>query len=320
MNRKISQSEKIDIFLALAIGYSSENVPENIFENLSALSREDLNQLKERFYKFESLSAEKKKLWLTFWIEKLKNRGKTLRLDENIHSEHIAEVLKVEPFTVQKLIFDKLPESKVEDIKNIIPDKAENQKIPKPTVSKNLPVEEISEIVRERFLSNFVAFENVYKPKEIDELKREKLYEFIHKLGIRETAISCRGIKTKENLAVFLKPFQPETTKQIALKIKELEEINPLRVLRSEKIVSEIFQGVGDYKEKLKELSLRLLACAFVSRDETSKKYTAMKLTVSDGERFLSFTEQFENDTGFYLEFGDEILELAKNFKENNVI
>lgn len=319
MKLGISKSEKLDIFLVLANGYRSENKvseqnSDEVLEIFSTIDNRDFIELKVRFKKLKKLPTERQKIWQKVWLEKLRTHGETSRLDENIHPAQISQVLKNEPLRIQQIILENLPSEKTTEILQYLSIDLENSK------KNQLPMDDISEILRKKFLSNFVSFENVYQPNEIDELNFLLLEKFIQKLGIRETAISCRGITTKENLAIFLKPFDDQMTKEIAIKIKEFGEINPLRVLRSEKIVNDIFQGFGDYQKKLNELGLQLLAMSFVSRDEVAVKFTAQKLSVENRENFEEMIKRFivDGNKKLFEEIGLEVLELARELKEEN--
>ena len=224
MNIAISKSEKLDIFLALAmfhnveIGSIDTNVSETdridkVLETFSSMKKSDYETLKERAKRYEKLEPNKQKVWQTFWMEKLRGLGQTRKLDEHIHPEHIAKVLNNESIPVRDLIYRKLPKDIQNKIKSLIPDSKDFSKKTKVT-KKTLPTEEVWLIVRKAFLSNFIAVEDIYKSNDLDHLSINQLETFIWDLGVRETAISCRGIKTKENLAVFLKPFDEHTTKR----------------------------------------------------------------------------------------------------------
>lgn len=335
MKESISRSERLDIFLALATFYkfdtkdkgkvaSDDSEIDLSLLSMSALDEKDLNIIKDRAKRFESLSSEKQKAWQTFWLEKLRNR-ETTRLDENLHSAHIVQALIEEPQTIQSMIYSNLPDSLAKKVSELLPEitqKTDNAKISEKAV--NLPVDEISTIVRNKFLSNFVAFENIYKPNDLDDFSPDQLEEFIWKLGIREIAISCRGIKTKENLAVFLKPFNETNTREIAVKITELEKIEANRVVISEKIVNETFRLVEDSKKRIENLGLQLLAMTLIFRDYNAKKYTSQKLPIDVSKIIENFTEQFEMQYKLanqsirnqFNELGKEIQNIAAEYKE----
>jgi hypothetical protein len=327
MNVKISRSEKLDIFLALELVFQSNGKPSEVWPDdpvaaFSLPAEEDRTEFGQRIRRFEKLSPEKRKVWQSSWHEKLKNRGLPSRIDENIHPEHIAAKLKDEPLRIRKMILDNLAFEKAVAVSKILLRLTEDQSDIKSVVARQSPSEEISDLVRRRFLANFAVSENIYEPTVIDELKAEELEKFIRQLGIRETAISCRGIKTKENLAVFLKPFREETTREIAFEIRELEDIEPMRVLRAEKIVGPVFEGTGDYQEKLEDLGLNLLAMTFFARDDFARIYTAQKLSVGKSRKFTDFVERAAEiqTPDLILEYDREIIQLVETYREENKI
>ena len=334
MSVAISKSEKLDIFLALAMfhmdevdeladDYFAPKRVNKVLESFSSMDNSDQEALKERAQRFEKLEPNKQKVWQTFWMEKLRGLGQTRKLDENIHPEHIAEVLENESSIVRTLIYQKLPEEVQDEITELIPDSkdfSKNENI----ANEPLPTEEIWLVIRKAFLSNFIAVEDIYKSNDLDHLSIKQLEKFVWDLGVRETAISCRGIKTKENLAVFLKPFDERTTKEIANKIKGLEDIDPNRVVRSETIVRESFQAEEAFENKLIDLGLQLLSITLVQRDNNAKQYTTQKLPKETSKKLKKFIDQFEiqfeftdqNKRAQFEELAAEINELAVKFKE----
>ncbi len=328
MEKSISQSERLDIFLALATYYEGgqetgelvsppESIETGVLRSLSAMDKQELNILKSRIRRFEILSNEDQKVWQAFWLEKLKNRGHTNRLDANIHPERIAEVLKKESVSVCKLIFSNLPQQLAEKVKNLLEQTigGENE-----YGLNELPIEEVSLIVRNKFLSNFISFEDIYKPNVIDELPANELENFIRNLGIREIAITCRGMKTKENLAIFLKPFNEKNTKEIVVKLTGLGDFTSKRVVYSEKFIRQSFEEISDANERIQEIGKQLLAVTFVHRTFNDKQFTIQKLPLKKGAELSDTMVQMASAeaevSSQFTQITAEILESADNFKE----
>lgn len=332
MENAISKSEKLDIFLALATFYGLDSDDSNksesdrdtilrAIEPLSAIGKNDLKKLKRKVKRFENLSSERRQVWQTFWLEKLRNRGQTKRLDENIHPEHIAEILKKEPQTVCEMILTHLPHELSKELIKIAP----SIKLPKHnSLVGGLPTEETAAVVRKHFLSNFVALEDIYKPNALDKLSPDQMMKFVWFLGVRETAILCRGISTKENLAVFLKPFNEEVTKEIALNIKELEDIAPERVAVSENIFGDEFSGKSDYVKILKHIGLKLLIVTLIKREKNVRRYCLQKFRKEIAVYFKKFLMDMDaayetldtNERNRLDEIGNEIVELSNRYAE----
>ncbi len=340
MERLISKSEKLDIFLALATFYEFKVEGENdsqpkkdqitqAVESLTAIEQSDLKLLKKKVKRFESLSKERQKTWQTFWLEKLRNRGQTMRLDENLHAEHLADVLLKEPKNVCVMILQNLPLEVAKAVLILLPKGIANEKfVENPKSKKRLPTEEMFLLMRRKFLSNFTAFENIYKPNAIDKLSAKELEYFSRSVGIREIAIMCRGIATKENLAVFLKPFDENLTKEIAFKIKEFEEIEPERVVLSENFFGDIYAEGVNLENSPELLGLRLIALTLFRREKNAQQYSGQKLPLKIFDKFATFLLEFENryDSSnaqvrkHFNKIGTEIVELASSFKEKGKI
>jgi hypothetical protein len=332
MSEKISNSEKLDIFLALEIHFKGRSDPpenkirEFHFRNWPVASEVRMN-LEKKTARFNLLNKEKKEIWQTLWIEKIKKRGQTKRLDETIHPEQIARVLKDEPLMVLLIIQEKLPDLLVNQVANILQNQELITFLQKKTISKKnvfipAPGKEILALVRQRFLNNFVAFEDLYQTFEVDKLSPQKLGNFIWNLGIREIAIYCRKIKTKEDLANFLTDFEEGQKKEIVAEIRNLRQIAPIRVRRAENLINEIFLLERFPDEKIRGLGLRVLSTALSQRDTYSQNFTIQKLPVEIGNTlrksiFTSvreFADLTNPEKAVYLEFNAEIFDLASEF------
>jgi hypothetical protein len=118
--RTISQSEKTDILLALAMAFekkfaAAENrepvetarvLAEDFF---GALTATDFESLKSRAELLDSLPPENRETWSETRLEKIRGRGQTKRLDENINPSQMVGVLSREPKAIQYLILRNLP-------------------------------------------------------------------------------------------------------------------------------------------------------------------------------------------------------------------
>ena len=293
----ISQSERLDILLALALvfrrteedgGQSAAQLAEKSF---SALSPKDLETLQIRAGLFDRLPPKNQQLWQSFWLDKIRRRGRSVRLDERINPLQMAEILRSEPQAIQLLI-----------LRNLAPDSARevaaqlgNEKIldsiepdaPSPTA-------EIVAIVRQKFLSYFVALEDVYEPTEIDKFTIPELSGFIQTLGIRETATACRAISSKETLAAFLNRFEEENARQIVHYITEMEKVKQFWVIQAEKLLRETWNPALKPDELLRILGLKLLATAMFERDETALRYTLQKLMPREAQMFSEYVGEIK--------------------------
>lgn len=294
--KKLSSAEKVDILLVLALAFQqkfNENAPaENkrktigeLAETLSAINEDDFRAIRKRAAFFDELPEENLKFWQEIQLDKLRRRGRATLLDENINPAHIAETLSREPKAIQSLILKNLPAElsariikyleiyfSITDLEKAFP---ENKRAINP---------KIIALVKRKFLANFVAFEDIYEPQAIDKFSVTELENFIQHLGLRETAIACRGIGSKEALAAFLNRFGQAEAREIAFYMTELENVKPFWVSQADEIVRRSWRDDFPPEKVLRKIGFKLLAIAFTGRSEKSRQYTAQKLSVYDAE------------------------------------
>lgn len=301
MIRTISQSERLDILLALALVFrrpeedaaGQQSAAQLAEKSFSALSARDLEILKTRAAFLDRLPPANRQLWQSFWLDKIRRRGRSVRLDEHINPTQMAETLRAEPRTIQLLILRNLaPDARREvaaqlGIEKIL--ETHEPEAPSPTA-------EIVAVVRQKFLSYFVALEDVYEPTAIDKLTIAGLSEFVQTLGIRETATACRAISSKETLAAFLNRFDEENAREIVRHIsEEMETVEQFRVIQAEKLLREAWNPALKADELLRILGLKLLAKALFARDETAIRYTLQKLVPREAQMLSEYIAEIKN-------------------------
>src|SRR5215213_3959203 len=120
MMTTISQAEKTDILLALAMAFENnfaktenretvKTARELAEESFGALNREDFESLQARAVLLDNLRAENRATWREIRHEKIRGRGPSKRLDANLNPSHIVEILRREPQAIQQLILRNLP-------------------------------------------------------------------------------------------------------------------------------------------------------------------------------------------------------------------
>ncbi len=289
MMKSISQSEKADILLALAMLFeknfaaaeereTAKSALELAEKSFSALNREDFENLKSRAALIDALTEENRENWRQGRLEKIRRRGLSKRLDENINPSQIVEVLSREPKAIQILILRNLPP----DLSRRVSLYLDLNFVPEDKTNGKLISEEIVAPVRNKFLAHFIALEDVYEPDELDRFAFDELENFTRHLGLREVAIACRGISSKETLAAFLNSFEEEDAREIAGYITELERIRPFWVAQADELVRQSWSADLPPAKVIRKIGLKILAAAFVLRDETKCDYAAQKLPVLD--------------------------------------
>lgn len=287
--KTISQAEKTDLLLALAVAFernfakseNRENVlsaRELVEKSFSAMSVETFDLLKTRAEMVDNLADEARENWHEIRLEKIRGRGRAKRLDENVNPSHIVEVLTRETFAVQTLILQNLPP----DLSRRIALYMDLNFFPGSKTNSKKVNDEILELVRKKFLSKFIALEDLYEPDALDKFSVDELENFIRHLGLREIAIACRGIASKETLAAFLNRFDEQDAREIALYITELDKIRPFWVAQADALVRKSWNADLSPAKVIKKIGFKLLATAFVLRDETKFNYAAQKLSIRE--------------------------------------
>lgn len=308
MLESISKTEKFDILLALALafekklnndetGKAAETASEVSAKFFAAFSPEEAKKLKTRAEYYDRLSPEKRELWQKIRLEKIRRRGLADRLDANVHPAQIAEVLNGEPKTIQTLVLKNLPGRLSRKIALNLKSKISETEFTADQNNPNAAVsDEIIGLIKDEFVANFVALEDVFEPTETDKIPVRKFDDFIRHLGIRETAIACRGINSKETLAAFLNRFDEESAKEIAQNITQLENVKPFWVERADRLLRKTLENQFQPESLLRSLGLKILSIAFVRRDQTARKYTAQKMLPFEAENWLEFLTESEHE------------------------
>src|SRR5215204_4274273 len=118
--KTISQAEKTDILLALAMAFEKKNaeienresfktVRELAADTFAALNPEEAESIELRAGLLDNLTGENRETWREIRLEKIRGRGLAKRLDAHLNPSHIVEILSREPPTIQRLILKNLP-------------------------------------------------------------------------------------------------------------------------------------------------------------------------------------------------------------------
>ncbi len=286
MENQVSPQERLDILFNLAMAFSvsvAPNYTDNALRILAALNSEDVKLLRKRAQWFEQITPAHQKDWRKYVLERVRLRGLPLRLDENVHPSLIADVLRNEPFVIQGLILRYLPPEiavivgEMLEISGFLTEYWENLM----QRDDGLPSEKIIRVIRQEFLSSFTSFEEIYEPTALDRLSGKQLEHTIWLLGVRETAMACRGIATKENLAVFLSRFNQQNAREVVSQMSLLTEIEPRRVVQADNIVRETLLEILEPEEMTVQVGLKLLAITLAQSEKVRWLYSEQKLPFS---------------------------------------
>ena len=319
--RSISQAEKIDLLLVLSLAFQRKlgepvgNYPKVKLTdladvNFSALPETYFSEIKTRAAILDELSPENRSKWQENRFEKLQRRGRSRLLDENINASHFADLLSREPKTVQCLVLKNLPSDLSQRIAFYLDiDSATLRSFSDLSAESNVN-EEIDSLIKRNFLANFVSFTDIFVPEVIDGFSVTHLEEFIYQIGLREVALACRGITTKEALAAFLNGFSEDDARRIAVFITELEDVKPFWVMQADEIVRKSWSKKFPPEKVIKIIGLKLLATGFAGREDAAQKYTAQKISVYDAGNWLKMVRR--NEKALQSEVAEDNLKITK--------
>ncbi|MBS1795823.1 MAG: hypothetical protein JSS81_18355 [Acidobacteria bacterium] len=303
--KTLSPTEKNDLLLALALAFEKKTAGpaapstfrELVEKRFTAASPERFEALAARAEINDRLEPEARDRWQALTAERLRRRGRHRRFDERINPSHIVAVLAREPESIRQIILRNLPADLSRRIALYL-DVAFDPPGEKPAVPGKAPHAAVLEIVRRRFLSEFIALEDIYEPDELDRFSFGELENFIHQLGLREIAIACRGINSKETLAAFLNRFDESDAREIAHYITELDKIRPFWVAQADALVRKSWSADLRPDRVIRKIGFKLLAMAYAGRDETRRRYAAQKLSIRDVKNWTRLVNLSERKYG----------------------
>jgi hypothetical protein len=302
MESSISQ-ERLEILLALAIAssekellsFNSEHnflslnaktnkICENAKSILNSLPQADFDRIANKISHYENWEEKEQNSWKFRILQRIQDRS--FWLDKNIHHSHLAKVLENEPLTIQLFILQHLPSDIAHPIAislGIFQQMKESIKIQKNIKNKkNLFSNiELTTIVREKFLANFVAFEDIFVLEPLEYMSGNDILNIIYQLGVNEIAFACCGIKEIENLATFLRRFSEYTSQLIVDKLARFNKIEKKRISLAEAIIQEWWENANNNTSSLVGLiGFHKLARGLVFSDKQKIAYLKQKISV----------------------------------------
>lgn len=284
----VAEDRRIDTLLALALAFGRSDgealrgasalsvgveagaaeQEESPLDVLGALDDAERQAVERRAKWHARLPRDKQSSWLVTTLARVKET--VAPLDEHVHTSHIVEALREEPVHVQLLVINHLP-------RQLIMETMAALRLPSTMRIQPLPPE-IMRIVRRIFLSHFVSLDQLQTPAHTDLLSGAELARLVRLLGVRETAIACRGIAAVESVASFLRRFPAEDARAIATHLTTLTKIESHRVAFAGRQVEEALRVEPEPGAMLDRIGMRLLALCFVDGGAERLRYTAQKL------------------------------------------
>jgi hypothetical protein len=306
------EQERIDTLLALALAFDrgaqrvkglAENAaPSGLepmqLESLSELGEDDRRALQRRAQWYSKLGPDKQARWLARILDSV--RPQLRQLDAQVHPSHLVEALRNEPPRVQKLVLQHLPPALADACAAALPSaeaqrRAGSAPFTNSTRRKHsgrlgreskqedtTPAPELVSLVYRAFLSSFIVASGLRHPSPMDSLSGVELVRLVRLLGVRETAVACRGIERAESVGSFLRRFSVEDARAIAAQMGTLVAVEPQRVAFANQLVQETLSVEHSPEAMLDRLGMRVLAMALAARQDESESiaYLAQKLPV----------------------------------------
>lgn len=297
-------------------GDAAAPIQSGLFDALDGDARKSLER---RAHWYAKLAPDKQTHWLARTLARART-GLT-QLDEHVHPSHILEALRDEPPRVRALILRYLPptlaaacaaaldpdqRSTGEPVTargdaSHVADRDASHLVSRTTPTHGTthgttqeatsragawqgaePPPELVALVRKVFLSNFVAPGSLRNPSPLETLTGVELARLVRLLGVRETAVACRGIDRAEAVGSFLRRFSSENARAIAAHMATLVKLEPSRVTLAEGLVHEALALEQEPEAMLDRLGMRVLAIALAARESPSERAAcvAQKLPV----------------------------------------
>lgn len=296
------ETPRIERALALLSGLGAA-------EKLAAQSRADW---------FARLAPQKQREWLAHVLGGARRRTPdAARLDEHVHPSHIVAALEAEPPLVRAHIISQLPQPLARTVAREFAARDASEQDSSQSLSNararargaepaggrarwaepaaepaaHSPAPEVIAVVRRAFLSNFTEASALTSPKALDFLSGVELARLVRLLGVRETAVACRGIASREAMAAFLRRFVAEDARAITAHLRTLALVEPRRIEFAGEVLHEALSAEPEMGAMLDRVGLRLLAFAFAGRDRAPLRYTAQKLPRAAAHLLRQFVE-----------------------------
>jgi hypothetical protein len=290
---------RIDTLLALALALDQESERETSAadsdrvlereanplwrELFSDLKENDRQAIERRAQWYARLGEEKQAQWVANRLAR--TRFSLPPLDEHVHPSHVLEALRVEPQRIRQLVLGHLPPSLTAFCASALgqpaptaASRANPARDVKP--KQGTPAPEIIALVRRVFLSNFVAASELREPIHLDQLSGVELVRLVRLLGVRETAMACRGIDRAEMVASFLRRLSAENARAVATHMATLINPEPRRVAFADQLIHEALSMEPEPEMMLDRLGMQALAITLVMHEEPEKRaaYISQKL------------------------------------------
>lgn len=276
-HRAFSSNDYWDTLVALAVrfGDPESTATANVGTALSCFDDSRRATILGRCELLDNAVTEDRLAWSETISARVVRKPAT-ELDPNVNPSHIVDILANESPAVRKVILDALPADLSRrialylDLRFTPPDHPEDDE------------NGLRTFVFRQFVGRFTAFGDLAAPDELDRFNVDEMESFTRHLGLREIAIACRGIATKETLAAFLNRFDADDAREIVSYVTELDKIRPFWVAQADALVRKSWNAELPPATVVRKIGLKILAAGFILRDEQQLSYAAQKMPLRE--------------------------------------
>lgn len=295
-----------------------ENDPElsDLSRLLAELSASDRKVALDLTRRFERLSPVAQSRWLASRVGRIRagSPERNRRFREDIHPSQIVDALRNEPPLIQSLIVGMLgPAQRVTVAEEL-------------GVSPEMPTgpprsTPIVDVVRRAFFAQFIPTAVLNEHTALDLLSGVELARLIRLLGVRETAIACKGITAVEAVTAFLKRFSAEDAHAIRFHLASLTALEQERIDFAERVVSSAIDVGSIGASTLDRVGLTLLAMVLAEADGLRRRHTAQKLPLAAARQLdeILKTSLLSSDLGTVRHIVAETYSLAATLRHQPV-
>jgi hypothetical protein len=273
-----SDQIRIETLIALALSKrwpgSEPESDGDLSRLLAELSVPDRKAAMDLTQRLEKLSPAEQNRWLASRVGRIRagSPERERRFEEDIHPSQIIEALRTETPLIQSLIVGVLPlhRDTVAEALGVLP-----------RASSQSSATKVADVVRRAFFARFIPAAALSGHTSLDLLSGVELARLIRLLGVRETAIACKGVTAVEAVTAFLKRFSAEDAHAIRFHLASLKTLDPERIVFAETVVRNAIDDGSIDSATLDRVGLTLLAMVLAEADELRRRHTAQKLPLA---------------------------------------
>jgi hypothetical protein len=203
------------------------------------------------------------------------------RFDKDIHPTQVVAALREESPRIQSLTVRLLPPSLGEQVAEELGISPAEEVDSMPSMQQEV-AKKLAEVVRRSFFAQFVFTAALKSPTPLDLLSGVELARLIRLLGVRETAIACRGIPAVETVTAFLKRFSAEDAHAIVFHLRTLKPVKPERIVFADSVARKAIKAETNIASTmLDRIGLTLLAIVLSAGGNLRRRHTAQKLPLA---------------------------------------